>query len=37
MSGGLHDLTLTELAAGLSGKKFSSREVTQSCLDRVAQ
>ena len=35
MSGGLHDLTLTELAAGLSGKKFSSREIADGLLARI--
>ncbi|HEY4166426.1 MAG TPA: amidase, partial [Reyranella sp.] len=35
MSGGLHDLTLTELAAGLSVKKFSSREIADALLGRI--
>ena len=35
MSGGLHDLTLTELAAGLSAKKFSSREIADALLARI--
>ncbi len=33
----LHDLTLTELAAGLSAKKFSSREITDALLGRIAK
>src|SRR5882724_6753101 len=33
----LHDLTLTELAAGLSAKKFSSREIVDVLLARVAK
>src|SRR5260370_38360447 len=33
----LHDLTLTELAAGLSAKKFSSREIVDALLARVAK
>jgi aspartyl-tRNA(Asn)/glutamyl-tRNA(Gln) amidotransferase subunit A len=32
----LHDLTLTELGAGLSGKKFSSRDVVDALLARIA-
>ena len=32
-----HDLTLTELAAGLSAKKFSSREIVDVLLARVAK
>ncbi|MGE5150166.1 MAG: amidase, partial [Rhodospirillaceae bacterium] len=35
MTGGLHDLTLTELAAGLSAKKFSSREIADALLGRI--
>jgi aspartyl-tRNA(Asn)/glutamyl-tRNA(Gln) amidotransferase subunit A len=35
MSGGLHDLTLTELAHGLSAKKFSSREIADALLGRI--
>jgi aspartyl-tRNA(Asn)/glutamyl-tRNA(Gln) amidotransferase subunit A len=31
----LHDMTLTELAAGLSAKKFSSREVVDGLLARI--
>ena len=31
----LHDLTLTELGAGLSAKKFSSRDVVDALLRRV--
>jgi Asp-tRNA(Asn)/Glu-tRNA(Gln) amidotransferase A subunit family amidase len=30
-------LTLTEIAHAIAQKRFSSREVTQSCLDRIAQ
>src|SRR6202166_1083148 len=30
-------LSLTEVARAIAGKRFSSREVTQSCLDRIAQ
>ncbi|TMJ28163.1 MAG: amidase [Alphaproteobacteria bacterium] len=37
MSGGLHDLTLTELAAGLSARKFSSREIADTLLGRIAK
>src|SRR6185503_8940093 len=37
MSGGLHDLTLTELANGLSAKKFSSREIADALLARIAR
>ena len=33
----LHDLTLTELAAGLSAKKFSSREIVDTLLARIAK
>ena len=32
----LHTLTLTELAAGLRARKFSSAELTQLCLARIA-
>src|SRR5215510_4487963 len=31
----LHDLTLTDLSAGLAAKKFSSREVVDSLLGRI--
>jgi aspartyl-tRNA(Asn)/glutamyl-tRNA(Gln) amidotransferase subunit A len=31
----LHDLTLTELGAGLAGKKFSSRDVVDGLLARI--
>jgi aspartyl-tRNA(Asn)/glutamyl-tRNA(Gln) amidotransferase subunit A len=30
-------LSLIEVASGIAHKRFSSREVTQSCLDRIAQ
>ena len=30
-------LSLTEVAQAIAQKRFSSREVTQSCLDRVAK
>jgi aspartyl-tRNA(Asn)/glutamyl-tRNA(Gln) amidotransferase subunit A len=30
-------LSLTEIAEAIATKRFSSREVTQSCLDRIAQ
>src|SRR2546421_6546509 len=30
-------LSLTDVAEAIAGKRFSSREVTQSCLDRIAQ
>ena len=30
-------LSLTEVAQAIAQKRFSSREVTQSCLDRIAQ
>jgi aspartyl-tRNA(Asn)/glutamyl-tRNA(Gln) amidotransferase subunit A len=30
-------LSLTEVAQAISSKRFSSREATQSCLDRIAQ
>ncbi len=33
----LHDLTLTELAAGLTAKKFSSREIVDALLARIAK
>src|SRR5882757_7441897 len=33
----LHDLTLTELAVGLSAKKFSSREIVDALLARIAK
>src|SRR6201990_691327 len=33
----LHDLTLTELGAGLSAKKFSSRDVVDALLARIAK
>jgi aspartyl-tRNA(Asn)/glutamyl-tRNA(Gln) amidotransferase subunit A len=33
----LHDLTLTELAAGLAAKRFSSREIVDSLLGRIAK
>ena len=33
----LHDLTLTELSAGLAAKKFSSREVVDALLMRIAK
>lgn len=33
----LHTLTLTELAAGLAARKFSSREVVDALLDRIAR
>jgi len=35
MTGGLHDLTLTELAAGLSARKFSSRDIADALLARI--
>ena len=31
----LHELTLTELAAGLSARKFSSREIADTLLGRI--
>src|SRR3982751_4185311 len=31
----LHEMTLTELAAGLSAKKFSSREIADTLLGRI--
>ena len=33
----LHTLTLTELAAGLAARKFSSRDVVDALLDRIAR
>ncbi|HEX9555644.1 MAG TPA: amidase family protein, partial [Reyranella sp.] len=33
----LHDLTLAELAAGLSAKHFSSRDVVDALLRRIAK
>lgn len=33
----LHDMTLTELAAGLSAKRFSSREIADALLGRIAK
>jgi len=33
----LHELTLTELGAGLSAKKFSSREIIDALLARIAK
>lgn len=33
----LHDMTLTELAAGLSARKFSSREIADALLARIAK
>ena len=33
----LHDHTLTELAAGLAAKRFSSREIVDSLLGRIAK
>src|SRR5947207_4560554 len=33
----LHDLTLTELAAGLAAKKFSSRDIVDALLARIAK
>src|SRR5258708_6831312 len=33
----LHDLTLTELAAGLAAKRFSSREIVDSLLGRIVK
>jgi len=30
-------LSLTEIAKAIAGKRFSSREATQSCLERIAQ
>lgn len=33
----LHDLTLTDLSAGLAAKKFSSREVVDALLTRIAK
>ena len=31
----LHELTLTELSAGLAAKRFSSREVIDALLSRI--
>jgi aspartyl-tRNA(Asn)/glutamyl-tRNA(Gln) amidotransferase subunit A len=33
----LHDLTLTELSAGLAARKFSSREIVDALLARIAK
>src|SRR5204863_10122713 len=33
----LHEMTLTELTAGLSAKKFSSREIADTLLGRIAK
>ena len=33
----LHTLTLTELAAGLAAKRFSSREIVDALLGRIAK
>ena len=33
----LHDMTLTELGAGLSARKFSSREIVDALLARIAK
>ena len=33
----LHDLTLAELSAGLAAKRFSSREITDALLGRIAK
>ena len=33
----LHDMTLTELAAGLSARRFSSREIADALLGRIAK
>ena len=30
-------MSLVSVAKAIAGKKLSSREVTQSCLDRIAQ
>src|SRR2546423_4002468 len=37
MSGDPALMSLVSVAKAIAGKKFSSREVTQSCLDRIAQ
>ena len=37
MSGEPALMSLVSVAKAIAGKKFSSREVTQSCLDRIAQ
>jgi aspartyl-tRNA(Asn)/glutamyl-tRNA(Gln) amidotransferase subunit A len=34
---GLHEFTLTELAAGVSAKRFSSREIVDALLARIAK
>ncbi|MSP77882.1 MAG: amidase [Rhodospirillaceae bacterium] len=34
---GIHDLTLTELSAGLAAKRFSSREIADALLARIAK
>ena len=31
----LHELTITEASGGLAARKFSSREITASCLERI--
>src|SRR5882757_4289745 len=33
----LHDLTLTDLSAGLAAKRFSSREIADALLGRIAK
>ncbi len=33
----LNELTITEAAEGLAQKKFSSRELTEACLDRIEE
>ena len=37
MSADIALLSLTAVANGIAQKRFSSREVTKSCLDRIAQ
>src|SRR3954447_18297639 len=37
MSGEPALMSLVAVAKAIAGKKYSSREVTQSCLDRIAQ
>ncbi len=37
MSGEPALMSLVSVAKAIAGKKISSREVTQSCLDRIAQ
>src|ERR1044072_1726499 len=37
MSGDPALMSLVSVAKAIAGKKLSSREVTQSCLDRIAQ